>query len=245
MHGPTGGRAAASIDQRGLAPAPPVRSTLHRRRGGSNARQETAPPVPRSVAPALPVPPSARAAARFRCGTSPSPTTTSRSPTSVSPNSCATRVDDTHLRSGGRVWVSWPVSGVLFPVSLPTSVRWPSICAVHPEVPAEAGDEQPTSSLTLLPVGFTEPAPLPRPLVRSYRTVSPLPVTGFPAHRRSVLCGTSCGSPRLAVSQHRVLWSPDFPRVDRGRPAAIRPTHPEDPGYSPPPGCSSRRCMQN
>ena len=38
-------------------------------------------------------------------------------------------------------------------------------------------DEQPTSILTLLPVGFTKLMLSPASLVRSYRTVSPLPVT--------------------------------------------------------------------
>jgi len=39
-------------------------------------------------------------------------------------------------------------------------------------------------------------------------------------HRRSVLCGTFRGSPRLGVTQHPALWSPDFPRrFRRGRPA--------------------------
>ncbi len=46
--------------------------------------------------------------------------------------------------------------------------------------------------MTLLLVGFTEPPGSPRALVRSYRTVAPLPVrAGCPAsHRRFVLCGT-------------------------------------------------------
>ena len=53
-------------------------------------------------------------------------------------------------------------------------------------------DGPPAPCLTLLQVGFTEPSGSPRTLVRSYRTVAPLPVrTGEPArHRRSVLCGT-------------------------------------------------------
>ncbi len=52
-------------------------------------------------------------------------------------------------------------------------------------------------------------------LVRSCRTVSPLPVT--PAQRPPPIGGLfsvalSCGSPRLAVSQHPALRSPDLPR---------------------------------
>jgi len=42
----------------------------------------------------------------------------------------------------------------------------------------------------LLRVGFTEPIESPRPLVRSYRTVSPLPVRAGARHRRSAFCGT-------------------------------------------------------
>ena len=54
-------------------------------------------------------------------------------------------------------------------------------------------------------------------LVRSCRTVSPLPVT--PAQRPPSIGGLfsvalSCGSPRLAVSQHPALRSPDLPRQD-------------------------------
>src|SRR5437867_7187170 len=57
--------------------------------------------------------------------------------------------------------------------------------------------------------------PVTRPLVSSYLTVSPSPL---PRRRavigggRSVLCGTFRGSPRLGVTQHPALWSPDFPR---------------------------------
>jgi len=40
-------------------------------------------------------------------------------------------------------------------------------------------------------------------LVRSYRTVSPLPVLGCPSHRRSVLCGTV-----LHVAATHVSWAP-------------------------------------
>src|SRR5204862_5457266 len=47
---------------------------------------------------------------------------------------------------------------------------------------------QPSPCSTLLPMGFTEPPGSPRALVRSYRTVSPLPVPE--GHRRSALCCT-------------------------------------------------------
>jgi hypothetical protein len=75
-------------------------------------------------------------------------------------------------------------------VQRPRAPGWPSICAVH--LGRSAGPALPRS--TLLRVGFAEPPGSPRALVRSYRTVSPLPVRP-PAgagtrHRRSVLCGT-------------------------------------------------------
>src|SRR5438105_11206388 len=70
--------------------------------------------------------------------------------------------------------------------------------------------------------------PVTRPLVSSYLTVSPLPL---PRRRaviggwRSALCGTVRGSPRLGVTQHPALWSPDFPRSAGtcGHPVGPRP----------------------
>src|SRR2546425_13338976 len=61
--------------------------------------------------------------------------------------------------------------------------------------------------LALLRVGFAEPPGSPRALVRSYRTVSPLPVP------RGAIGGLffvdlSCGAPRLAPCPHPALWSP-------------------------------------
>jgi hypothetical protein len=78
--------------------------------------------------------------------------------------------------------------------------------------------------LTLLRVGFTEPTESPPSLVRSYRTFSSLPVRA----RGSAIGGflsvaLSCGSPRLAVSQHPALRSPDLPQHgSAGRPV-LRP----------------------
>src|SRR5262245_13040529 len=83
-----------------------------------------------------------------------------------------------------------------------------------------------TERVTLLPlyavllrVGFTEPAPSPEPLVRSYRTVSPLPA----ARPTRVGCGApaggllsvalSVGSRPLGITQHPALWSSDFPQA--------------------------------
>ena len=78
--------------------------------------------------------------------------------------------------------------------------------------------------LALLRVGFTEPAGSPSALVRSYRTVSPLPVrTRRPAIGGFLSVALSCGSPRLAVSQHPALWSPDLPRHDPAERSVPRP----------------------
>ena len=82
--------------------------------------------------------------------------------------------------------------------------------------------------LALLRVGFTEPAGSPPPLVRSYRTLSPLPVRAEPAIGGFLSVALSCGSPRLAASQHPALRSPDLPRCGPAlatRTAATWPTH--------------------
>jgi len=74
--------------------------------------------------------------------------------------------------------------------------------------------------LTLLRVGFTKPPQSPAVLVVSYTTVSPLPLR----KRRGGLFSValSRGSPRVGVTDHPVLWSPDLPhrtcaRRDRPR----------------------------
>jgi hypothetical protein len=102
----------------------------------------------------------------------------------------------------------------------------------HPSVRSTWGDwaGRPSHGLTLLRVGFAEPPGSPRALVRSYRTVSPLPVV-WPRQPGNTPIGglfsvaLSCGSPRLAVSQHPALRSPDFPRPGQGLAATTRPTH--------------------
>ncbi len=78
--------------------------------------------------------------------------------------------------------------------------------------------------LTLLRVGFTEPLRSPSMLVRSYRTLSPLPVRARrPAIGGFLSVALSCGSPRLAVSQHPALRSPDLPRHDPAERPVPRP----------------------
>src|SRR5439155_7657461 len=65
--------------------------------------------------------------------------------------------------------------------------------------------------LALLRVGFTEPPRSPGVLVGSYPTVSPVPRR--PCRRGGLFSvALSRGSPRVAVSNHPALWSPDVPR---------------------------------
>src|SRR3954454_4972729 len=66
--------------------------------------------------------------------------------------------------------------------------------------------------LALLRVGFAKTYRSPCTLVRSYRTVAPLPVTSELDHRRSLSVALSVRSPRPGLRQHSALWSPDFPR---------------------------------
>src|SRR6266699_819933 len=72
--------------------------------------------------------------------------------------------------------------------------------------------------LTLLRVGFTEPPQSPAALVVSYTTVSPLP--RGPARNRArgglFSVALSRGSPRVGVTDHPALWSPDLPQRGPG-----------------------------
>src|SRR5438309_10934523 len=70
-------------------------------------------------------------------------------------------------------------------------------------------------------MGFTEPPGSPRALVRSYRTVSPLPVPSR-AIGGLLSVALSCGSPRLGVTQHPALRSPDVPRTDHHSEERVR-----------------------
>ncbi len=98
--------------------------------------------------------------------------------------------------------------------------------------------------LTLLRVGFTKPPQSPAALVVSYTTVSPLP----PAwHARSdgglFSVALSRGSPRVGVTDHPALRSPDLPRRSRrtGTDATARPACPPLPEIVSP-AARFRRC---
>jgi len=72
-----------------------------------------------------------------------------------------------------------------------------------------------SSCLVLLPMRFTQPARSTRPLVRSYRTLSPLPrkpKLHFAWRWGGLLSvALALSSRTVGVTHHRVLWSPDFP----------------------------------
>ena len=94
----------------------------------------------------------------------------------------------------------------------------------------------PAPCLALLRMGFAEPAghPAAGELLPHRFTLAPAPNRrrrAGPGRWAVVLCGTFRGSPRLGVTQHPALWSPDFPRSvwhrrAPNRIAAARPTPP-------------------
>ena len=83
--------------------------------------------------------------------------------------------------------------------------------AGRPQTLAQARGRSRTALLTLLRVGFTEPPGSLRALVVSYTTVSPLPGPAEPAKGGLFSVALSRGSPRVGVTDHPALWSPDLP----------------------------------
>jgi hypothetical protein len=83
--------------------------------------------------------------------------------------------------------------------------------AGNPQPPAQAPPRG-EALLALLRVGFTEPSRSPGMLVGSYPTVSPLPRPTTTRRGGLLSVALSRGSPRVAVSNHPALWSPDVPR---------------------------------
>ena len=77
------------------------------------------------------------------------------------------------------------------------------------------------SLLGLAPGGVYKPPGSPRTLVRSYRTFSPLPVTGDRSIGGVFSVALSVASRRLVICQHPALRSPDLPRHGRPRGAAM------------------------
>src|SRR4029453_15549871 len=84
---------------------------------------------------------------------------------------------------------------------------------------------------TLLRVGFAKPAGHPAAgalLPHRFTLAGPLARAGG-----LFSVALSCGSPRLAVSQHPALWRPDFPRSRRTGTAAAQPAPPAGPVCHP------------
>ena len=93
--------------------------------------------------------------------------------------------------------------------------------------------------LALLRVGFAEPAGSPRPLVRSCRTVSPLPVRANPSSAVFFLWHFPAGHPDWLLASTLPCGAPTFldPVPQAVRTAATRPAHRH------PPVCQAgRRC---
>jgi len=102
--------------------------------------------------------------------------------------------------------------GSVCPVPLRSPGGWPSICAVY--LGTSTGPVVPR--LTLLRVGVAEPPGSPPTLVRSYRTLSPLPVPE--GHRRSALCCPEpTGHPVLALTSTLPYGAPTFLDVVKPR----------------------------
>jgi hypothetical protein len=94
---------------------------------------------------------------------------------------------------------------------LPTaSSGLPASSGGQPSIARAGAHRQARSLLTLLRVGFTEPPRSPWALVVSYTTVSPLPPDESGGGLLSV--ALSRESPRVGVTDHPALRSPDLPR---------------------------------
>jgi hypothetical protein len=94
----------------------------------------------------------------------------------------------------------------------------PALPPASSERPGSAAGNRIAPLCALAPGGACRAARVATGAVRSYRTVSPLPA--FAGGLFSV--ALSRESPRLAVSQHPALWSPDFPPA-RFEGAGVRP----------------------
>src|SRR5439155_10625944 len=93
----------------------------------------------------------------------------------------------------------------------------PTLPPASSGLPGSAAGNRIAPLCALAPGGACRVARVATGAVRSYRTVSPLPA--FPGGLFAV--ALSRESPRLAVSQHPALWSPDFPPARQS--AGVRP----------------------
>src|SRR6478735_508337 len=134
--------------------------------------------------------------------------------------------------------MGWPVGRVLYAEAWRPSIyecrcRHPP--AIYPRTRAGsprtcAHPVQARDFLILLQVGFTDPAGSPRSLVVSYTTVSPLP-PGKPGGGLFSVA-LSRGLPRVGVTHHLALWSPDLPRGVSSTRSPGQPIREKDRGCS-------------
>ena len=111
---------------------------------------------------------------------------------------------------------SHPVSRVLWPlragdhpsVNAITGILQPSGCAAYPDAQASSPRTRPRPRglLGLAPSGVCRAVTVTDDAVGPYPAVSPSPA------RKPAVCFLSRGSPRVGVTHHPALWSPDFPR---------------------------------
>ena len=118
---------------------------------------------------------------------------------------------------------SRPVSRVLFRrvVAFPAAANIPLRPTLPPAssgLPGSAAGNRIAPLCALAPGGACRAARVATGAVRSYRTVSPLPALAGGLFSVAL----SRESPRLAVSQHPALWSPDFPPA-RFEDTGVRP----------------------
>ena len=118
---------------------------------------------------------------------------------------------------------SRPVSRVLFRrvVAFPAAADIPLGPALPPTssgLPGSAAGHRIAPLCALAPGGACRAARVATGAVRSCRTVSPLPALAGGLFSVAL----SRESPRLAVSQHPALWSPDFPPAPFKAPASVR-----------------------
>ncbi len=119
------------------------------------------------------------------------------------------------------------VSGTGYPIPADDHSSKDDCCQASPATypGAQAGRLQTLLYLVLHQVGFTKLLRSPEELVRSYRTISPLPgCFRFPRRARKAKepggifsVALSFALPRLHVMEHPALWCSDFP-PDQGQP---------------------------
>ena len=144
---------------------------------------------------------------------------------------CNARMDNCLPWSELWTMVSRPVGGILSGSLLPGSPCVAiHLCGLPGDCPLRGGTVSPNPTLDLAPSGGCQlPGSLPT-LVRSYRTVSPLPVPVPPKRRRpSAVCSLlpgPTGCPALTLVSTLTVGVPTFldthgdrsPRVCRGHP---------------------------